>query len=1239
MASKNKAGVIHKCHLCDAQFTNKKDKDIHYNGQFHKFMMGVRRTQLSYMGQSKTLNDQITETGKKESLIGLEYIYEYAEDSQGVRMYECKLCSSAFRVASIFFHIVGIRHRVLYLAKHHPIMGIEDDFEVQQQVHYRKLTSHALAIEQTHVRKKINVVEEVYVSKPNVTEVSDTEMYLVDHVPSDKKTEKKKEKKAVKKDSNKSRRSWERAEKYRELLRSRERDDDRDDRSRRRDRDSSSRRDLSNSLIHDEDFDARNISQASRLNLLKDSSTTDYKSDRRRRSRSRSRSPDRRSKTHSSQRSKFLESSGDIDVRSVLPAGGISFRELKAANIGHLQGGISSLHSPIRKKKKKKTDKDSDSDMDVCSMDFSECEPDDFWCNEELFDYLKCYYIGDEEDVQFILEAIKTLSHALVRHKTRMEDLKNWIAQEKKKLEEEKKKFQEMKKRKEDKITSTKICEPEMLKMFNEVTGSHKKQSSDTGKDAQAAAQNTSAEKVPLLPLPVPAQRPPVNQPPQLTNFLKTIVAGIPPMMLPATQRFPAVTAPQLVPGSQNPLVAGSAPVQQAAQKPPALNLTLAQQALISQKALMAGMGQLLQQLFLRPQAPANPLIPTPSPQFNTRGPLGGTRPALAAASTTPSQNLQNPGPKLDNPNPSKEQWPFPGQGAGRYPVTASTTPSQNLQNPGPKRDNPNPSKEQWPFPGQGAGRYPAENVVPSNPVTGYQQLPGSSTAPVQQTGPRAPVTASTTPSQNLQNPGPKRDNPNPSKEQWPFPGQGAGRYPAENVVPSNPVTGYQQLPGSSTAPVQQTGPRAPGPETRYAQNPEIPGSRFNNRDPSKEQRPPLLGQGPGGYPAPMNPSQPQQQAAPNPQDANRFNQNPRPGIDIRGPVDGAGPGSETRFSQNQGPPVSRFNNPNPPKDQKSQMGQAVGRYPESDGRYNQNEAFPGPRTDSAGAPNKSGPPLGADAANRFNQNPPSRFDTREPVDGAGAGPGPITHFSQTPQVPVSRFDNPNVSKDSRSNVGQTAGRYLGSDGRYSQNEPYPGARTDNNGSFDKTRPPSGAGSEMRFSQNLQNPGPRFDNSNPSNQPKSMVGQAANRYQEPNTFYSQDEAYPGAWTKNNGSHDKTRPPIGADQQGNYKQTAWNSGPASGKQGFYNEAQPASGMGTGRYDDQYTQNQWQSQYSSKEQYGADNKPPAPQGLQPQPAASTGYSSEGRPDTWPSAAPAKRGVYPAGILKNKTVNPPS
>ncbi|XP_073423130.1 uncharacterized protein [Dendrobates tinctorius] len=1424
MADKEKEGVVHKCHLCDAQFTNNKEKDTHYNGQFHKFMTGVRRTQLSYMGNSKTLNDQITETGKKESLIGLEYIYEYAEDSQGVRMYECKLCSSAFRVASIFFHIVGIRHRVLYLAKHHPIMGIEDNYEVQQQVHYRKLTNHALAIEQTHGRKKINVVEEVYVSKPNVSEVSDLEIYLVDNIPSIKDPESKKD---VGKENSRSRRARERAEKFRDLIKSRERDDDRDDRSRRRDRDSSSSRrdrdsspsrrdrdssssrrdhkELPKSLIHDDDFDARNISQgsssASRLNLLKDSSAANSKSDRRKRSRS----PDRRSKSHSSHRSKFLESSGDIDVRSVLPAGGISFRELKAANVGHLHGGFSSLHLPLCKKKKTtKTDKDSDSDMEVCSMDFSECEPDDFWCNEELFDYLKCYHVGDEEDVQFILEAIKTLSHALVRHKTRMEDLKNWIAQEKQKLEEEKKKFQEMKKRKEDKITSTKICEPEMLKMFNEVTGSNQKPSSNTGKDAQAATQKP-VEKVPLLPLPVPG--PPVNQPPQLTNFLNTLVAGIPPVVPPATQRPPAVTAPQLVPGPQ---VAGKAPVQ-VAQKPLAQNVTPAQQALVSQKALMAGVGQLLQQLFLRPQATANPPNPTPSTQFNIRGPVGGTRPALGAASTTPSQNPQLPGLKFDNPNPSKEQQPFPGQGAGRYP---------------------------------------------------------------------------------------------------------------ENVVPSHPAPGYQQLPGSSTAPVQQAGPRAPGPETRYAQNPEIAGSRFNNRDPSKEQRPLLLGQGPGGYPAPMNPSQPQHQAAPNLQDAaNRFNQNPRSGFDIRGPVDGAGPGSETHFSQNQGPSVSRldnmnptkdhrtqvgqaagrypesdgrynqnvafpgprtdsagalnksgpplgagsethfsqnqgpsvsrfdmnptkdhrtqvgqaagkypesdgrynqnvafpgprtdsagalnksgpplgagseahfsqsqgpsvsrfdmnptkdhrtqvgqaagkypesdgrynqnvafpgprtdsagalnksgpplgagsethfsqnqgpsvsrfdnmnptkdhrtqvgqaagrypgihesdgrynqnvafpgprtdsagalnksgpplgagsethfsqnqgpsvsrFDNMNPTKDHRTQVGQAAGRYPESDGRYNQNVAFPGPRTDSAGALNKSGPPLGADAANRFNPNPPSRFDTRGPVDGAGAGPGPITHFSQTQQVPVSRFDNPNVSKDSRSNVGQTAGRNLESDGRYSQNEPYPGARTNNDGSFDKTRPQSGAGSEMRFSQNSQNPGPRFDNSNPGSQPKSLMGQAASRYQEPDNFYSQDDPYPGAWTEKSGSLNKTRPPVGADQQGNYKQTAWNSGPTSGNQGFYNEAQPATGMGTGRYDDQYTQNQWQSQYSSKEQYGAgiDNKPSGPQGPQPQPPASTGYPSEGRPGTWPSAAPAKRGVYPAGILKNKTVNPP-
>ncbi|XP_073495505.1 uncharacterized protein [Phyllobates terribilis] len=1168
MADKDKEGAVDKCRLCDAQFTNNKEKDSHYNGQFHKFMMGVRRTQLSYMGKSKTLNDQITETGKKESLIGLEYIYEYAEDSQGVRMYECKLCQSAFRVASIFFHIVGIRHRVYYLAKHHPIMGIEDSYEVQQQVHYRKLTNHALAIEQTHGRKKINVVEEVYASKPNVSEVSDMEMYLVDNIPSKKEPEKKKDEKKEEKDDSKensrSRRARDRAEKYRELLKTRERDADRDDRSRRRDRDSSSRRDskdLPKSLLHEDDFDARNISQgsssASRLNLLKDSSAADSRSDRRKRTRS----PDRRSKAHSSQRSRYLESSGDIDVRSVLPSGGISFRELKAANIGHLCG-FSSAHLPLSKKKKKTDkDKDSDSDMEVCSMDFSECEPDDFWCNEELFDFLKCYHVGDEEDVQFILEAIKTLSHALVRHKTRMEDLKKWIEQEKQKLEDEKKKFQEMKKRKEDKISSTKISEPEMLKLFHEVTGSHKKHISDTGKDTQAAAQKTSAEQVAQQQLPVSAQRPPekVNQPPQLTNFLKALVAGIPPGVPPATQRPPAVTAPQLVPGSQKTLVAGKAPVQHAGQKPAAQNVTPTQQTLTSQKALMAGVGQLLQQIFLRPQAPANHPNPTPSPQFNIRAPVGGTGPV---------------------------------QGA----VTASTTyPSKNPQIPGPRFDNPNPSKEQRPLPGQGAGRYP------------------------------------------------------------------------ENVGPSHPVPGYQQLPGSSTAPVQQAGPGAPGPTTRYAQNPEIPGSRFTNQDPSKERRPPFLGQVPGGYPAPMNPSQPQQQAAPSPQDASiRFNQNPRSGFD-RGPVDGAGAGSETRFSQNQGPPASRFDNTNPPKDPKSLMGQAASRYPESEGRYNQDDLYSGSWTDNSGARNKAGPPLGADAANRFNQNPPSRFDARGPVDGAGAGPdtanrfnqnppprfdarggpvegaragpGPITHFSQTQQVPVSRFDHPNASKDQRSIVGQTAGRYLESDGRYSQNEPYPGSRTDNNGSYDNTRPPLGAGSEMRFSQNSQSSASRFDNPNPGNQQKSFMGQEADRYSEVDDHYNQDDSYPGTWTENSGSLDKTRAPLGPDQRKDYKPMSWNSGPPSGNQGFYNEARPVTGMGTGRYDDQYTQNQYQSQYSSSGSYGAGtDRPPGPQGGQPQPAASTGYPSDGRPGTWPSQAPAKRGVYPAGILKNRTANPP-
>ncbi|KAG8560084.1 hypothetical protein GDO81_014777 [Engystomops pustulosus] len=107
-----------RCLLCDARFKNIEESTEHYASAFHKFMSGIKRTQLTSLGTAKTLKDQIVEIGKKEPLIGLEYIYEYDENAQGIRIYECKLCRSSFKDGSIFFHIVGIRHRIAYLVSY-----------------------------------------------------------------------------------------------------------------------------------------------------------------------------------------------------------------------------------------------------------------------------------------------------------------------------------------------------------------------------------------------------------------------------------------------------------------------------------------------------------------------------------------------------------------------------------------------------------------------------------------------------------------------------------------------------------------------------------------------------------------------------------------------------------------------------------------------------------------------------------------------------------------------------------------------------------------------------------------------------------------------------------------------------------------------------------------------------------------------------------------------------------------
>ncbi|XP_075700860.1 uncharacterized protein LOC142665173 isoform X2 [Rhinoderma darwinii] len=1055
---RRKKDLTNMCNLCGAHFNSEKDLATHYTMPFHKFMMLTRRSQLLYMGDAKTLSEQIIKTGRKEPLIGLEYIYEYAEDSEGVIMYECKLCESAYKANAIFFHIVGTPHRVLYLTKHHPIMGIEAGFEVHQQIQYRKLANNVLAIELTHGRKKINVVNEVYVPKPSISEYSDSET-----VPEDA-PDKAQQSSSASKDQGKSkkvRRS--RVRKRRGADRSQRRSDSDDSDSRSRQRDRGSRRDSrdaprSRLRDRDDDFDARSLHRDSRDNahvqgaddaqsrshgssevpkyqqdtlagmpmpystgggaqMLPDTrvgasaqriigNVPPYQQDRpfqhamvppsqlvggpisqdafqdkdfrsvnrdhgkgssaagdsKGQNKRRNRSPGGRSSTQR-RGSRFAENCSDLDVRSVLPDGGVSFRELKAVHEGKMPEGFSSENLPLCKKKKQ--DKECDSDMEVCSMEFSDTDPDDFWCNEELFDFLKTYHVEDEKGVQYVMESVKQMSEALLRYRTRMEQLKMRITEEKTRLEAEKKAFLEIKKRKEIAIAG-----------------------GQSSKNQAAAAERGKPT-------------------PQGTGTQQAPVAGIPPVVQPAGQNPP---------GTVN-------------QPPPVTS---------SQMALASGLQQLVQRPldYLTTQ---NPVA-----RFD-KGPVDLIKLAIGLGYN------QNP------------QIPIPSM--------------QNL------------------LLGLAAGRYSAAGIVNQPPPgTGSQKalMPGL---------------------------GPQLQRP---------PG-------SEMRFNQNPASRIDKGPADVT--------RMLGP---------APGSRFDNFNPSKDPRS-LMGQGPGRYSATENVNQPPQGTS-----------------SQKALASGQGPQLQP-LGQRPQAPGSRFDNPNPTKEQRPEIDEGASRYQEPDSSFAQNEAFPGSWTDNAGS-----------------------FDKPKPQ---GAEP----------------------------------------DSSFAQNEAFPGSWTDNAGSFDKPKP-QGAGPGTGFNQNQQFPGSRSDN------PKESRPLGGQGYSDSGSRFNQNQPFPGSRMDNSGSLDKTKPPSGAEMEAKYKQMQWNSGQQSGNQGPYNETRPSTGIGAGGYDERYNQSQWQSQFSNRgamsegrSSFGSGmDRPLGPQSHQP--TDSTGFSADRRPGTWPNQEPAKAGVYPAGILANKTRNLP-
>uniref|UniRef100_A0A8C5Q114 C2H2-type domain-containing protein n=1 Tax=Leptobrachium leishanense TaxID=445787 RepID=A0A8C5Q114_9ANUR len=111
---------------------------------------------------AETLEALLNNCQATEPAVGLEHIYEYHPANGGCYIYECRLCNCTVGLSNIFMHIFGSKHRIAYLSKYHPIMGIPSNYHLKKNSKNLKLRNCCEAIEKTFGRKQINILEGDY---------------------------------------------------------------------------------------------------------------------------------------------------------------------------------------------------------------------------------------------------------------------------------------------------------------------------------------------------------------------------------------------------------------------------------------------------------------------------------------------------------------------------------------------------------------------------------------------------------------------------------------------------------------------------------------------------------------------------------------------------------------------------------------------------------------------------------------------------------------------------------------------------------------------------------------------------------------------------------------------------------------------------------------------------------------------------------------------------------------------
>ncbi|XP_069586573.1 uncharacterized protein [Ranitomeya imitator] len=152
------------CHLCGISCASALNLQTHFLGARHKKVEDAVKNYKKENDEStkrepnlSTLQEHIDACKGAEPAVGLEYIYQYKKPTYSI--FECKLCECRSGMTHMFMHVVGAKHRLNYLCKHHPKLDTFGPYIPTASRKIAKLKEICINVEKEFGRQKINVLE------------------------------------------------------------------------------------------------------------------------------------------------------------------------------------------------------------------------------------------------------------------------------------------------------------------------------------------------------------------------------------------------------------------------------------------------------------------------------------------------------------------------------------------------------------------------------------------------------------------------------------------------------------------------------------------------------------------------------------------------------------------------------------------------------------------------------------------------------------------------------------------------------------------------------------------------------------------------------------------------------------------------------------------------------------------------------------------------------------------------